>query len=109
VDSLAQLAGEAAFAADDWFRQTRASIIQSREELTAGLEKRAFQVLPSKANFVFARHAEKKGIDLYTQLRAGGVLVRHFNQARISDFLRITVGTPDQIEATLSLLDQILV
>ncbi len=109
VDSLAQLAGQAAFAAEDWFNKTRHQIIASREYLAAELAKRQFLVLPSQANFLFVRHATKKGPELYRLLREGGVLVRHFDQPRIKDFLRITIGKQEQLEAVLSLLDRILV
>ena len=65
-------------------------------------------MLPSKANFVFARHGAVGGREVYAQLRARGVLVRHFEKPRISEFCRITVGSREQNDALLSALDEFL-
>jgi histidinol-phosphate aminotransferase len=72
------------------------------------LTKLGFEVLPSAANFVFARHPAHTGESLATNLRARNILVRHFNKPRIADFLRITVGTDLQSEKLLSALAEIL-
>ena len=99
------LAGAAAAIEDDvWFQETRTRIIASRDALVRGLSELGFEVLPSLANFVFARHAGHRGADLAARLRARGVLVRHFHKPRIEDFLRITVGTDDQCGRLLALL-----
>ena len=66
------------------------------EALERGLAELGFEVLPSHANFVFARHPERSGDELFAGLRQRGVLVRHFQKPRIADFLRITVGTDEQ-------------
>lgn len=96
VDGLA-LAGAAAAIADDaWFQETRARIIASREAMTGNLGQLGFDVLPSQANFVFARHRGRRGAELAAALRQRGVLVRHFAKPRIEDFLRISVGTDDE-------------
>jgi histidinol-phosphate aminotransferase len=68
----------------------------NRQALVDGLSGLGFAVLPSQANFVFARHPRHGGADLAARLREHGVLVRHFPKPRIEDFLRITVGTEDQ-------------
>jgi histidinol-phosphate aminotransferase len=104
LDCLA-LAGAAAAIEDyAWFQATRARIIASRESLIRGLTEQGFEVLPSAANFVFARHPGRSGADLAARLRARGVLVRHFRKPRIEDYLRITVGTDDQCSRLLGLL-----
>jgi histidinol-phosphate aminotransferase len=103
LDCLA-LAGAAAAIKDDaWFQETRARIITNRETLTNALSELGFEVLPSIANFVFARHPNYSGADLAAKLRERGVLVRHFQKPRIKDFLRITVGTEDQCGRLIAL------
>jgi histidinol-phosphate aminotransferase len=76
--------------------------------LTAGLQELGFEVLPSAANFVFARHPMYKGADLALGLREKNILVRHFNKPRIADFLRITIGTDAQCELLLAALREVL-
>ncbi|WP_018235974.1 histidinol-phosphate transaminase [Ensifer sp. BR816] len=91
-----------------WFEATRGRIIASRERLTSELEKRGFEVLPSQANFVFARHPAHEGQALAAKLRERAVIVRHFAKPRISDFLRITIGTDEECERLVAALDAIL-
>jgi histidinol-phosphate aminotransferase len=93
VDCLAIAGAVAAIKDEGWFRDTRARIIASRETLARDLGQLGFEVLPSLANFVFARHRSRSGADLAAALRQRGVLVRHFGKPRIEDFLRVTVGT----------------
>ncbi|MCA6123907.1 histidinol-phosphate transaminase [Bradyrhizobium sp. WSM 1704] len=103
------LAGAAASIADEqWFAETRARIIASREALTHGLSELGFEVLPSLANFVFARHPRHRGADLAARLRERGVLVRHFQKLRIEDFLRITVGTDAECGRLIALLRELV-
>ena len=96
VDCLAIAGAVAAIEDDAWFQKTRARIIASREILARDLEQLGFEVLPSLANFVFARHRSRSGADLAAALRERGVLVRHFRKPRIDDFLRVTVGTEEE-------------
>jgi histidinol-phosphate aminotransferase len=98
----------AAFADREHFERTRQAVIASREELSAAMGALGFEVLPSAANFVFARHPARDAAALAQQLRERCVLVRHFRQPRINQFLRITVGTPEQNEALLAALRHIL-
>jgi len=74
----------------------------SRESLVQALSALGFEVLPSVANFVFARHRSHSGAELAAKLRQRGVLVRHFRKPRIEDFLRITVGTEDQCSSLIT-------
>jgi histidinol-phosphate aminotransferase len=83
-------------------------VIEGRERLNRGLVRLGFEVLPSSANFVFARHRSHEGAALATALRQRAVIVRHFAAPRISDYLRITVGTDGQIDRLLSALSDIL-
>jgi histidinol-phosphate aminotransferase len=96
LGGLAQAGATAAIEDEAWFAETRRRIIASRERLVRDLSELGFEVLPSAANFVFARHPGHRGGELFAKLREQGVLVRHFRKARIEDFLRITVGTDEQ-------------
>src|SRR5690349_17221096 len=89
-------AGAAASVLDDaYFRASCARVVAGREAMTRELVDLGFVVLPSSANFVFARHPARGGTELAAALRDRGVLVRHFNKPRTADYLRITVGTED--------------
>ena len=95
----------AAFEDQAYFEQTCRQVIDSREQLVAQLTDRGFQVLPSAANFIFARHPEQDAAALAAKLREQGVIVRHFKQQRIAQFLRISIGTPEQNQALLDALN----
>ena len=103
LDCLAIAGAVAAIKDDAWFAQTRARIIANRETLVRGLSELGFEILPSVANFVFARHPGHSGAQLAAALRERGVLVRHFQKPRIADFLRITVGTEEQCSRLIAL------
>jgi len=102
LDNLALAGATAAIEDEEYFETTRNAVIHSREALTVGLQNLGFEVLPSAANFVFARHPDHKGADLAAGLRAKNIIVRHFNKPRIADFLRITIGTDAQCAQLLS-------
>ena len=104
LDRMAIAGAAAAFEDRAYFEQTCQQVIASREAVVAGLAALGFEVLPSKANFVFARHPGKDAAGLAAGLREQGVIVRHFKQARIAQFLRITIGTPEQNQALLEAL-----
>jgi histidinol-phosphate aminotransferase len=108
LDCLAMAGAVAAIEDDAWFQETRERIIASRESLVHALIELDFEVLPSLANFVFARHRSRGGAHLATQLRQHGVLVRRFQKPRIEDFLRITVGTEDQCSRLMILLRSLI-
>lgn len=102
-------AGAIASVEDDvYFQDRRAAVIASRERLGAALTRLGFEVLPSSANFVFARHPDHEGAALAKALRDRAVLVRHFAAPRIADHLRITVGTDPQVDRLLAALEEIL-
>ncbi|WP_454254569.1 histidinol-phosphate transaminase [Pseudomonas sp. Marseille-Q8238] len=107
LDRAAIVGAAAAFDDREYFEATCAKVIASRESVVAGLQALGFEVLPSAANFVFARHPEHDAAELAAGLRERSVLVRHFKQARIAQFLRITIGTPEQNQALLDALGQI--
>jgi histidinol-phosphate aminotransferase len=104
LDRIA-IAGAAASLADQaYFASTCQRVIDSRQTLVAELQLRGFDVLPSAANFIFARHPQHDAAQLASGLREHGVIVRHFKQARIEQFLRISIGTPEQNQALLDAL-----
>jgi histidinol-phosphate aminotransferase len=86
----------------------RPAIIEGRDRLNRGLVRLGFEVLPSAANFVFARHPGQEGAALAAALRQRAVIVRYFAAPRIADYLRITVGTDEQTDRLLSALSEIL-
>ncbi|EJC81776.1 histidinol-phosphate aminotransferase [Rhizobium leguminosarum bv. trifolii WSM2297] len=109
LDRLAQVAATAAIKDEAWFETCRKKLIASRDALVQELEALDFEVLPSQANFVFARHDSRSGAKLLTALRERGVLVRQFAKPRISDFLRISIGTDEECARLVSALKEILV
>jgi len=108
LDRLAIAGATAAIEDRAWFDQTRHAVMKSRAFLTAALEDLGFTVLPSSANFVFARHPRHDAGQLAQALRARGIVVRHFRQPRIEQFLRITVGTDAQCETLIKALKKLL-
>src|SRR5690606_37828355 len=104
LDRVALAGAQAAIEDEAWFDQTRKAVIDAREHLTADLRALGFQVLPSQANFVFARHPQHDAGDIAARLRETGILVRHFRIPRIEQYLRITVGTPAQCARLLAAL-----
>ena len=108
INRLTQVAGCAAIDSDEYYFENVKTIIKNREYTTEKLSEMGFEVLPSKANFVFARHRRADGGDLYLKLREKGVLVRHFTGERIKDYLRITIGTVEEMEVLINKLKEIL-
>ena len=104
LDRLAIAGAAAAFEDKAYFQQTCRQVIDSRERVVAGLQQLGFEVLPSAANFVFARHPHKEAAQLAAGLREQGVIVRHFKQPRIEQFLRISIGDEAQNSALLDAL-----
>ncbi len=108
LDRLAIAGATAAIEDREWFERTRQAVIQSRTVLTRDLEGLGFAVLPSAANFIFARHPGHDAAALALALRQHGIIVRHFRQPRIEQFLRITVGTDEQCAALVAGLREII-
>lgn len=104
LDRFAQAGAAAAIQDHEWFEANRAKVIASRERMMQGLQGLGFEVVPSMANFVFAKHPKHDGAALAQFLRERKILVRHFAKPRIDQYLRITVGTDAQVEALLKAL-----
>jgi histidinol-phosphate aminotransferase len=108
LDRLAEAGATAAVEDEEWFETTRQRVIASRERVSGGLRQRGFEVLPSQSNFVFARHPGHAGADLAKALRDRAILVRHFAKPRISDFLRISIGTEAECDRLIEAVDEII-
>lgn len=108
IDRVAQVAAVAALSDGDWFERTRAAIVGTREKTALHLAGLGFDVVPSSANFLFARHPAMDGGRLYEALKERGILVRYFRKPRIDGHVRITVGTPEEMDALCVELSRIL-
>ncbi len=108
VNRLTAAAGKAALLERAWFEHNVSEIMKTRSYTAEELKKLGFTVLDSKANFLFAKTEKVSGQKLYEKLKEKGVLVRHFNGARIKEFNRVTVGTKEQMEIFLAKVKEIL-
>ncbi|NLG23968.1 MAG: histidinol-phosphate transaminase [Clostridiales bacterium] len=108
VNRLSMLAGVAAMRDEDYYARCRASIARERGRLADALASMGFEVLPSRANFLFARHAALPGAAYADQLRQRGILIRRFDGPRIADFSRVTVGAPGEVDAVIAATSDIL-
>ncbi len=108
INRLTLKAGQAALEDTAYFEKTRAAIMDTRAWTMQQLTDRGFTVLDSRANFVFASTERISGGVLYKELKKNGILVRHFDAPRIENWLRITIGTPEQMQIFLNTLDKIM-
>ena len=108
VNSLTQTAGINALIDNDYYMANALKIIENRNYTVGELKKLGFTVLPSKANFVFAKTDMIRGLDLYLKLKEKGVLVRHFTKERIKDFNRITIGSYEEMQFFIAKIKEIL-
>ena len=105
---VAQAGATASVRDDAYFRETCATIVAGREAMARQLTRLGFVVLPSSANFIFARHPARDGAELAAALRQRAILVRHFNKPRTAPYLRITVGTEDDTSRLIAAAADIL-
>ena len=108
INRLTLKAGQAALEDTAYFEKTRAAIMDTRAWTMQQLTDRGFTVLDSRANLVFASTGRINGGELYKELKKSGILVRHFDAPRIENWLRITIGTPEQMQALMDAVDKIL-
>ncbi len=108
INRLTMIAGEAAIDSNSYYMDNCKKICETREYTAKELEKMGFEVIPSKANFVFAKHINIDGELIYEQLKANGVLVRHFTAERICQYNRITIGTKEQMDILIDKLKNII-
>ena len=83
-------------------------VMEARDYTTAALKEKGFKVLDSKANFIFAESDRVDGKSLYEKLKVKGILVRYFGSGRIKNFVRITIGTKEQMKALVNAVEEIL-
>lgn len=109
IDRIAQVGAIASILDEDYFEEKRQAVIDLREDLSQSLVSLGFEVLPSSANFIFARpnHSALSTKDVFEKLKEHGVIVRHWDKPRIADYLRITVGTKEQNTRLVQVLSQL--
>lgn len=108
INRMTLLAGEATLDANNYYIEKCKIIATNRDYATKELEKIGFKVIPSKANFIFAKHNNIDGHYLYEELKKKGILIRHFTTPRIHDYNRITIGTKEEINIFLSTIKTII-
>lgn len=108
VNSMTMAAGIGVLEDEEYTKSNCATVIENREYTVSKLRELGFEMTDSKANFIFAKHPDIDGESLYISLRQKGILVRHFNKARISQYNRITVGSREQMDALISAITEIL-
>jgi histidinol-phosphate aminotransferase len=109
IDRFASAGAIAAIEDVEYFEQTRKQVIATRDALVHDLVKLGFEVLPSGANFIFAKHPAWAGAELTTKLRERSIIVRYFKSPeRVSPYLRITIGTNEQSKLLINALSEIL-
>ena len=107
VNRLTLKVGAAAIDSDDYFMNNCQRIARTRERTTNELISLGFDVIPSKAIFIFAKSPKIVGADLYSALKKKGILIRHFAKARISDYIRITIGSEEEMDAFVTAIKEI--
>lgn len=104
ADNLCQEAAKAAVSDIEYYRNITKQIVKDRDTFRNSLLEAGYQVLPSATNFVFARHASLKGKQVYELVKKAGFLIRHFDIPGIEDFVRITIGTEDQMKELATIM-----
>lgn len=108
INRLTMLAGIAAMKDSEYYKENCVKIINTREYTKKALAGEGFMMTDSKSNFLFAKHPAIAGGELYKKLKERGILVRHFTKERIKDYLRITVGTKEEMDALIKAIREIL-
>ena len=108
VSKLTQKMATAAVLDKAYYGAAANEVMETRDSFAKRLEESGFEVLPSGSNFVFARSEKISGLKLYQMLKERGILVRNFQKPRIADFVRITVGTKEQMEVCFNTILEIV-
>ena len=108
VNRLTMRLGEATVEAESYYQEKCAAIIATRERTAQALQGLNFTVLPSKTNFLFVKSDKIGGRELYEKLKDRGILVRHFSNPRICDYIRMTIGTDEQMDTCIAAIRAIL-
>lgn len=108
IDIIAQLAAKEAIEDIEYFNKTRNMIISTKERVSKELVNLGFNVLDSKANFLFIQHKEKYAEDIFNYLRENKILVRYFKKPRLDNRLRVTIGTDEQMDKFISCISKLV-
>lgn len=108
VNSMTMAAGLGALEDEEYTRKNCAAVMENRAFTIEALRSMGFRVLDSAANFILAGHPAVSGGTLYSSLKEKGILVRYFNTERLSPFVRITIGSKDQMEALLAAVKEVI-
>lgn len=108
INRMTMAAGVGALEDEEYTRNNCRIIAENREYTMAELKRLGFECLPSKANFIFAKHPKYNGKKLYEDLKQMGILIRHFEKDRIREYNRITIGTKQQMQALIAALEELL-
>ena len=108
VDRLAQAGAAAAMEDEEYFQTVRKNVMDARTWTEQTLNKIGFTVLPSQANFLFISHPDHSGRELLDGLRERGILVRRWDRTEIENWLRVSIGTQEEMEALVRALDELI-
>lgn len=108
IDRIAGAAGIAAMQSGEYYKRINQRICNTRDVFIRELNALGFKTLPSKANFVFTSPPDGNAAGIYNTLLKNGIIVRHFSGARTNNWLRISIGTPDEMWQTISVLKNII-
>ncbi len=108
IDRLAMAGAIAAIEDQTYFEETTRKVITTRDRAKEELRQLGFDVIESKANFIFITHPQKSAQDLFSALKHRGILVRYFNQPRIDQYLRVSIGTDEEMDTFVLVLSEIL-
>lgn len=108
VNAMTMAAGLGALMDEEYTRENCKKIVENREFTTMELKNMGFTVLNSDTNFILAGHHRIAGGDLYRELKQRGILVRYFDTPRLKPFVRITIGTRQDMESLTSAVCKIL-
>ncbi len=108
VNSLTQRVGSEVLRNNDYYKEKINLICQTREDFSKKLINLGFDVIPSQTNFVFVKNDKMSGNEIANKLKEKGILIRHFSNERIKNYLRITIGTPEQMNKVVSALKEII-
>ena len=108
IDALAQVAGKAACEDPAYYVECSKKVADERDKFYNFLKEKGFYVLESKTNFLFAKHPAIPGDDLYKKIKEEGLLIRHFSTPGIEEFVRITIGTAEQMASLKAAFEKVL-
>ena len=108
INRMTMAAGLGVLEDEEYTQKNCRTVAENREYTKSELKKLGFEMTDSVTNFIFIRHPEFDGGFLYEELKRRGVLVRHFNKPRLSPYLRVTIGSKEEMDAFLKTLSDII-